>query len=252
MRVSAVSYLNTKPFLYGLFQSGLDQELSISLDMPALCAQKLVNKQADIGLVPVAAIPSIQDVRVISDFCIGTEGEVKTVCIYAQCPIEEITTLYLDYQSRTSVALTRYLVQHYWKIQPQLIAAKAGYENTISGTTAALIIGDRTIGLDDQYPYIYDLGTAWKTHTGLPFVFAAWVATRPLSADFEAKFNAALALGIERRAQVAQLFQSSHPNFSVYDYYHQYIDYQLTKDKRQALDRFLGLLNPSPSVSASK
>lgn len=249
IKISAVSYLNTKPFLYGIFQAGLEDMLDISLDMPSECARKLVEGEVDLGLIPVAAIPEIETPHIVSDFCIGTEGEVKTVCIYAQCPIESITHLYLDYQSRTSVALARYLIQNYWKITPEFIPAKAGFESKIEGTTAALIIGDRTIGLEDKYPYIYDLGTIWKEHTELPFVFAAWVSNKPLSKDFLTTFNQALQLGIDKRGQVAALFQSCYADFSVADYYYRYINYNLDLSKKKALDLFLNYIAPQKAAA---
>lgn len=252
LKISAVSYLNTKPFLYGLFQSGLENSIHLSLDIPSECARKLIAGEVDLGLIPVAVIPQLKTPYIISDYCIGTEGAVKTVCIYANCPIEEITHLYLDYQSRTSVALTRYLVANYWKIKPQFIPAKVGFEQEIKHRTAALIIGDRTIDMDVSYPYVYDLGEIWKKHTNLPFVFAAWVSNTPLPPSFLKEFNKALELGIQKRHQVAQLFQSSYLNFDVHDYYHKYIDYELTKEKRQALKLFLNYIEPKREALQSK
>lgn len=252
LKISAVSYLNTKPFLYGLFQSELENSIDLSLDIPSECARKLIAGEVDLGLIPVAVIPQLKTPHIISDFCIGTEGAVKTVCIYSNCPIEEITHLYLDYQSRTSVALTRYLVANYWKINPQFINAKAGFEAEIKHKTAALIIGDRTIDMAVSYPYVYDLGEIWKEHTNLPFVFAAWVSNVELPQDFLKQFNKALGFGIQKRAQVAQLFQSSYLNFNVHDYYHKYIDYELTHKKRQALKLFLNYIEPKREVLESK
>ncbi|BDS10236.1 menaquinone biosynthetic enzyme MqnA/MqnD family protein [Aureispira anguillae] len=251
-KISAVSYLNTKPFLYGLFQSELDQVVDLSLDIPSECARKLIAGEVDLGLIPVAAIPQLETPHIISDFCIGTEGAVKTVCIYSACPIEEVTHLYLDYQSKTSVALTRYLITNYWKINPQFINALAGFEQKIGDKTAALIIGDRTIGLEGKYAYTYDLGEIWKKHTNLPFVFAAWVSNRQLPTSFLDKFTAALELGIQKRHQVAQLFQSSYLGFDVHQYYHRYIDYELTTEKRQALKLFLEYIAPKREVLVSK
>lgn len=252
-RVSAVSYLNTKPFLYGLFQSGMDQQLSLSLDIPSECARKLIEGEVDLGLVPVAIIPQLgATAQVISDYCIGTLGAVKTVCLYSQVPIEEVTELYLDYHSRTSAALTRYLLQDYWGIQPRLLPAQPGYERRLKGSTAGLIIGDRTIGLDNQYVYQYDLGEIWRAHTGLPFVFAAWVSRKPLPAAFMESFNRSLGQGVQQRHQVAQLFESSHPNFSVHEYYHRYIDYDLTPQKRQALTLFLEQVRQQPQLTPQR
>lgn len=252
IRISAVAYLNTKPFLYGLFQSGLDKELDISLDIPSVCAQKLQTGAVDLGLVPVAIIPQLISPRLISDYCIGAEGAVKTVCLYSQVPIEEVRELYLDYHSRTSAALTRYLLTDYWGIQPRLLPAQPGYEQRLRGHTAGLVIGDRTIGLEERYAHVYDLGTIWKIHTGLPFVFAAWVSQKALPKDFEERFNRALGQGVQQRHQVAQLFESSHPQFSVHEYYHRYIHYDLTPDKRQALDLFLEQVRQQPTLEVQR
>lgn len=249
IKISAVSYLNTKPFLYGIFQHDLKEDLDLKLDIPSKCAQKLIDGDVDLGLVPVAVIPQIETPHIISDFCIGTLGAVKTVCIYSHCPIEEVEVLYLDYHSRTSAALTKYLIEDYWKIKPEIVQASAGFEQKIQGKTAALIIGDRTIGLEDQYPYIYDLGAIWKKHTGLPFVFAAWVSNKPLSKEFIKTFNQALYTGWTKREEVAQLFQSCYNGFSVEDYYCKYIDYELTKEKKKALELFLHYISPKKVVS---
>lgn len=252
IKTSAVSYLNTKPFLYGLFQSEIENAIDLSLDIPSECARKLISGEVDLGLVPVAIIPQLKTPHIISNFCIGTEGAVKTVCIYSNCPIEEIEDLYLDYHSRTSAALTHYLVSNYWKITPKLLNAKIGFEDKIKAKTAALIIGDRTIDLEGKYAYVYDLGEIWKKHTNLPFVFAAWVSNTLLPSSFLEPFNEALKLGIQKRAQVAQLFQSNYPSFSVYDYYHKYIDYELTATKQQGLKLFLDSIELKKKTLVSK
>jgi len=248
IKISAVSYLNTKPFLYGLERSDLIDEVDLSLDIPADCATKLAEGTVDLGLVPVAVIPQVRNASVVADFCIGTEGAVKTVCIYSEVPIEDIDELYLDYQSRTSVALTKYLIRNHWQISPKLIQAKVGYERKIEGKTAALIIGDRTIGLEGRYAYTYDLGTVWKEHTGLPFVFAAWVSNKPLPSLFLSKFNAALKYGIDNRSIVAAIQQADFGGFSVSDYYYKYINYHLDAPKKEALQLFMQYISPQTEL----
>ena len=157
IKISAVSYLNSKPFLYGLFRNDFDKTFSLALDYPSECARKLINHEVDLGLVPVAVIPEIENAQIISDFCIGADGPVKTVCIYAELPIEEIKEIYLDYQSRTSVQLLKILLKKYWMLSPKLIDTPKDYINKIKQNTAALVIGDRTIGLEQRFPYVYDL-----------------------------------------------------------------------------------------------
>lgn len=239
LKISAVSYLNSKPFLYGLFRNDFDKTFSLSLDYPSECGRKLANFEADLGLVPVALIPHIKNAQIISDFCISADGPVKTVCIFSSLPLEEVDSVYLDYQSRTSVQLLKVLLKDYWKLSPNLIEAPLDYIDKIGGKTAGLIIGDRTFGLGKKYPYVYDLSEAWKNYCGLPFVFAAWVSNRELPQDFINDFNACLADGVERKNQVAQLFQSSHLNFDVFEYYTKYISFDFDSLKKESLNCFL-------------
>ncbi len=251
-KLTAVSYLNTKPLLYGIFKSKIAERIELQLDMPSVCAQKLKDGRADIGLVPVAIIPELDRPHIVSDYCIGTIGAVKTVCLYGERPIEEWDVLYLDYQSRTSVELTKILLRDYWKLRMELRNAEPGYELTISGTTGGLVIGDRAIGLDERYPYVYDLGEAWLAHTGLPFVFAAWVSNKPLEADFIKAFNLALQRGIEEIPQLVYLIPSPQPNFDLQSYYTQNISYHFDKLKKKALDLFLSELRQNAQLAANQ
>ena len=158
IKVTAVSYLNTKPLLYGILRSPIAQKMDLSLDIPAKCAARLKSGEVDLGLVPVAILPELNEPTIISNYCIGAVGAVNTVCIYSQVPIEETTDLWLDHHSRTSVALTKILLKEYWGINPTLLPAQEGYISQIKGSTAGLVIGDRTIGLENKFKYIYDLG----------------------------------------------------------------------------------------------
>jgi len=252
-KVTAVSYLNTKPLLYGIFKSDIAKKIDLQLDMPSVCAQKLKDGRADLGLVPVAIIPELATPHIISDYCIGTVGAVKTVCLYGDRPIEEWTAVYLDYQSRTSVELTKFLLKEHWKLKPQLLAAQPGYESAIGGTTGGLVIGDRTVGLEEQFPYVYDLGEAWMVHTGLPFVFAAWVSNRPLDEDFVTEFNLALQVGLAAIPELIYLLPVSQKGFNLQEYYTKYISYRLDDAKRRALSLFLSLISQKeqPTVRQS-
>ncbi|NJL73948.1 MAG: menaquinone biosynthesis protein [Saprospiraceae bacterium] len=239
LTVTAVTYLNTKPFLYGIVKSGFDAQIQLELDIPSQCAKKLASGAAQIGLIPVAAIPELNNAQIISDYCIGTLNEVKTVCLYSDYPIEALTHLYLDFHSRTSVELTKILLREYWGVTPKLLPAGSDYIQKIGGSVGGLIIGDRTIGLEDKYPFVYDLGAAWHDLTGLPFVFAAWVSTVPLSDTFIQQFNQALQLGLDSIPQLLYLLQSPDPNFSLDRYFNQYISYTFNEKKREALQLFL-------------
>ena len=244
IKITAVSYLNTKPLLYGIFKSKIAKNIDLQLDIPSDCATKLKNGEVDLGLVPVAIIPEIEGAQVISDYCIGSEGSVKTVAIFAEQPIETLDHIYLDFHSRTSVELAKILVREYWQLSPTFIPAQEGYLDHIKGSTGGLVIGDRTIGLEDQFAYSYDLGTAWTDYTGLPFVFAAWVSRKPLSPDFIREFNRGLKMGVEAVPELIYLLPKPSSGFDLNEYFTHYISYELDAAKRKALQRFLQYLSP--------
>lgn len=241
IRISAVSYLNTIPFLYGLeHKLSYEQEVQISRDIPSVCAQKLLNKEVDLGLVPVAIIPRLTEAHIISDFCIGAEGKVASVLLLSEVPLQDIQSIYLDYQSRTSVQLCRILCEQYWGINPQFIDAKEGYENSISGSQAAVVIGDRAFKLKDKFPFVYDLSEEWQQWKNLPFVFATWVSNRELPKDFIHDFNIALQYGVERIDDAIQYFQRQELDLNLQsEYLKTYIKYRLDSSKRSAMDSFL-------------
>ena len=217
IKVGAVSYLNTKPLIYGFEQGMMADEIDLVIDYPANVAKLLVENKIDIGLIPVAAILHLKEHYIISDYCIGCDGEVASVCLFSQVPIHEIETILLDYQSKTSVALLQLLLKEHWKIEPTLIESSADYEKDIKGTTAGLVIGDRAFRQRLISSYIYDLGLAWKEVTGLPFVFAAWVSNKEIDADFVEQFNRANKYGLERLEEVVE--KNTSPHFDLRSYY---------------------------------
>ena len=248
--MTAVSYLNTKPFLYGIFQSTIQNQITLSLDIPSVCAAKLASGEADLGLVPVAVIPQLKTTHIISDYCIGAVGAVKTVCIYSDVPLENVRALYLDYHSRTSVALTQLLLEKHWHLSPILLNSTEGYIDNIGGTTAGLVIGDKTIGLDKRFKYVYDLGEIWQQYTGgMPFVFAAWVSNRKLPFDFIQAFNKALQLGLAHIPQLIYILPTQEAGFDLKEYFTHHISYDLDAAKKLALQRFLTEIGMTKKVT---
>ena len=176
VNVVTVEYLNTKPFLEGLRRSTISDLIDIEIAHPAKCAEKIISAQGEIGLIPVGALPFLDDYEIISDFCLGCDGAVSSVCIFSEIPLNKCDTIILDYQSRSSVVLTKYLHEKYWLYDLKFVQGKPGYEKKIQDRTAGLVIGDRCFNLKEIFPYHLDLGEAWKKYTELPFVFAVWVS----------------------------------------------------------------------------
>lgn len=244
--ISLVSYLNTKPFLYGLQHSAIREKLDLQLDIPSVGGKKILENKVDIGLVPVAVLAQLDDARIISDYCIGADGPVKSVCVYAERPIEELDQIFLDHHSLTSVQLLKILLREYWKVTPALPAATEGYIDHIAGSTGGLVIGDRAIRLNSKFPYVYDLAEAWKSMTGLPFVFAAWITRKQPFTDNLFELNEAFKYGVHHIGEVAAEYHSELLSQSdLADYLTNNIDYNLNADKRRALDLFLSKIKNS-------
>jgi chorismate dehydratase len=237
IKISAVNYSNTLPFIYGLEHSDIKNEIELSLDIPSLCAQKLIEDKVDIGLIPVAAILDLPESHIISDFCIGANGAVNSVFIFSNCPIEEIEILQLDPQSKTSNQLAIVLLKNYWKVNPKKINNALDYAISAQAKTAFVQIGDRTFGKKNSFEYIYDLAEEWLNFTGLPFVFAAWVSNKKIEPQFIEKLNIALKFGLDNREEVIKQAIKTD-GFDLADYLYHKIDYNLDDVKREALSRF--------------
>jgi len=248
LKISIVSYLNSLPLLHGLKNSDLADEIEITEDNPAQCAEKLKTGIVDIGLIPVAVLKEVENVSVFSDFCIGCDGNVDSVLLVSEEPIEKIDVILLDYQSRTSVQLVQVIAKNHWSKNFNYIQAKQGYEKEIVGTTAGVIIGDRALAARHRFKFIYDLGAEWKAMTGLPFVFAVWATTSKLEQNFIDKFNKALSTGI---ASIATL-SANQPNSllnqeAILDYWTRCIKYEFKDSQQVAMNKFLELINTEKS-----
>lgn len=244
IKVSIVSYLNSKPFVYGIEHSGIINEIELQLDIPSICAKKMIEGTVDLGLIPVAVLPLLKEKYIISDYCIGAVGKVASVMLYSNVPLEEISTILLDYQSRTSVTLVKVLAQNFWKIMPDWVSAEVDFESKINGSTGAVIIGDRTFEIGNKYKYVYDLAEEWEKFTQLPFVFACWVANKKLPDSFLYDFNSALQFGLDnRKPLIAELKKDLKYSSDIETYLTKNIDYDYNTSKKEALELFLKYLS---------
>ena len=235
IKISAVAYTNTKPFIYGLKHSAVLDQIDLSLDIPTDCAAKLIDGTVDVGLIPVAAIPLVPNAQIIADYCIGSVGAVNSVFIFSSVPVQEIRTLRLDSHSRTSNNLAKVLLKFHFK-------QDVSYTTDADAVTDAIVlIGDRTFGKKDEYAFVYDMGEEWMKLTGLPFVYAAWVANKPIPESFITEFNTALKSGLDQRAQVLKELPVN-PDFDLEDYLMHKLDFELTAQKKEALSLFLSYI----------
>jgi len=216
------------------------EQVELIEEYPSKIAGMLVDGTIDVGLVPVAIIPKLKEWNILPGYCIGAEGNVASVCLFSEQPMENINKVLLDYQSRSSVNLCKILLKHYWKKEVVLEGASEDFREQIKGSTAGVVIGDRALEQRKISPYMYDLAGAWKAMTGLPFLFAAWIANKKLPDDFITLFNEANALGLNNIDAIIE--ENPYDTYSLKTYYTQNISYNLTEDKMKGLELFLKLL----------
>jgi chorismate dehydratase len=239
--ISIVNYTNTLPFKWALRRNQLLSEVDLQEDIPSICAQKLKYNQVDLALVPVALLPELDNYYIATDYCIGAVGPVESVKLYSKVPLQQIRKVVLDYQSKSSITLTRVLFRFFWKSDVEFVDARPGFEDKIDADAAAVVIGDRTFSLNGKFEFEVDLAEEWQKQTGLPFVFAAWVSTKQLDQSFTDRFNAVLKHGVTNIPQaVADDFKPGllSPEKTI-DYLTNKISYPLDAKKRKGLSLFL-------------
>jgi chorismate dehydratase len=246
IRISAVKYANTYPFIYGLTESGFDKKIILETDHPADCGAKLIKGNVDIGLIPVASLPKLKEYHIISDYCIGANGNVRTVLLLSNCHFEEIETVYLDYRSRSSVALSKVLAKNFWNREFRWMNTSKGFDfRNIALKEAVVLIGDQCFEYEKSFRFKIDLAMEWKDFSGLPFVFACWTANRLLDKVFLAEFNQALKLGVSNIEKVVAKFTDAGTITGeiLQKYLTENIDYNLNEEKKKGLKLFLELMS---------
>jgi chorismate dehydratase len=244
IKVGIVNYLNTKPLIYGLQRTPIKDQIELREEYPSRLAEMLKHDEIDLGLIPIAVLPEIPDYKIIGNYCIAAEGEVASVCLFSEVPMNEIKKVYLDYQSRSSVALLKWLMREYWGSDAELIqATDDNFRKKIEGTTAGLVIGDRALQQRKISTFIYDLSSEWRKITGLPFVFAAWISKKEFDHEFTQLFNDANGLGLDHLDEIAA--ENSFPDFNLEKYYRFHISYLLDDRKKQGMEKFLDIVSQS-------
>ena len=177
LRVGAVSYLNSKPLIEG-FSVALPGA-SLLLDVPSRLADELQNGRLDVALIPSVEAFSDPDYVIVSDACVATCGPVMSVKLYSRVPLGEIRTLALDEGSRTSACLTKVILSEQFGVTPKIESLPLHQGTEATTADAILLIGDRAMHAPaEPFHTVWDLGEEWLRWTGLPFVFAMWVARR--------------------------------------------------------------------------
>ena len=239
-KIGAVSYLNTKPLVAGLVPRAPDYDLMF--DLPSRLADQLAQGELDVALIPVIEAAANPDYTIVSDACIACHGPVWSVKLFSKVPLPEIKTLALDEGSRTSRALTRIYLANKFGVKPDCELLPINQDWTQSNCDAALVIGDRAMKTEAmEFPISLDLGTAWNSWTGMPFVFAVWAARAGTDLELvSGLLSEARDIGLQRLPEIAA-DQAKHYDLSHEDclrYLEEHIHYYLGDKEKQGMDMY--------------
>jgi chorismate dehydratase len=234
VRVAAVSFLNTKPLIYGL-----GSEVELKLAVPSELLDLLRLGHAEVALLPVADIPKVPGAQILAAAGgIGSDGETHTVRIFSDRPIDEITTLKCDTDSHTSVQLARIILRERFGVEPRIEPLDRG----MPPAGPCLLIGDKVIAeAPPAMPVQIDLGSEWKALTGLPFVFAAWTAAGGnAGAAIAARLARARQEGLAHVDEIVAEFAAARgwPPALLKKYYTEYLKYEIGPRELSAINLF--------------
>jgi chorismate dehydratase len=251
--LGVVSYLNALPLYRTLEASG---KVRVRRAVPSRLAAMLDAGQCDAAIMPVVDFLRGVGSRMISDACIGTkiegDGAVESVLLFHRVPLEKIQSVAVDTGSHTSVALTRILLADAYGVLPPFREHAPNLAQMLQECEAALLIGDAALeaknaveaSLDFPHHHILDLGRAWKKLTGLPFVFAAWIARGDLSENDAQVLAGVLQAGRDEGvASIPRLVAENSiatilPHLQIETYLRQSIEFHLSDLHRKGLEEF--------------
>lgn len=241
VRIGAVSYLNTKPLVYGI-ENRL-QDASVSFDLPSRLADQLRDWELDLALIPsVEYFRNASEYKIVSDACIACRGPVWSVRLLSRVPVLEIKTLALDEGSRTSAALVQVLLSEQYGLRPELIPLAIDQGPDDAEADAVLLIGDRAMHPSTgMYQEIWDLGDRWCRWSELPFVFAMWVGRKDVDfGDVEQALEQCRDDGLKNLEPIAQAEAGSHglTTSDCMAYFSRYLHFTLGPGERRGLDLF--------------
>lgn len=243
LRICAVSYLNTAPLVWGLLHGPQRGMANLSFAVPSECARRVVEGEADLGIVPVVEMER-HGLLPCSDLCIACRGEVRSILLFARRPWPEVRTLAADLGSRTSVQLARIVLRERHGVEPEVRQMPPSLPDMLESADAALLIGDAALSVDPQtagLPWL-DLGQAWLELTGLPMVFALWAGRPPLpDRRLPELLEASFSYGLANLESIIKIEASARgfPQELVARYFERNVTWRLGQQERAGLERFL-------------
>lgn len=233
MKISLVSYLNSYPFHYGLIQAPRGLYSRLEIVNPAQCAKNFAEEISDVALVPVGALASLKNYKIIEPFCIAANGPVRSVLLLSNKSVDKIKTIAPDTDSRSSNQLVKVLCRNHWKIEPEFVPQELPSD-------AIIAIGDKAFSMAANFEFKYDLSDEWKNMTGLPFVFAVWISRIGMDESRLPNLNRALEFGVNFASEAISHFGSAGlPMSDAISYVKRNIRYRMDEDSKRGMEYFM-------------
>ena len=241
VRLGAVGYLNARPLVFGLDRS---PRFDLRYDVPSECARLLHAGDIDLGLIPSIEYLRGDSYRIVPDVAIASRGPVASVALFTTRPMADVRSIVMDTSSRTSAALVRVLCARLFKIDPAIEAHSPDLNAMLDRADAALIIGDKALvwdpGVEREIQKI-DLGEAWTSLSGLPFVWAFWAGPAGVvTADDVSALQKAREAGVEQSDTIGREYFRDVPQHRELGarYLRDNIKYYLGAEERAGLELF--------------
>ncbi len=181
LRVGIVDFLNSKPLGWAFHRGVLDRDFEPRYHRPATVARLMAQGELDVGLLPSIEVPRLGNLSILPELCVSSDHEVRSVILVSRRDLSEVRRVALDTSSRTSAALVRILFRDLWSGDPEFLPHSPDLSAMLDVADAALLIGDPALHVDAEQYRVHDLAAAWKSLTGLPFVFAVWAVAEGVS-----------------------------------------------------------------------
>lgn len=245
-RVAASSYLNTAPLIWSFARGARRGEVELLTDTaPARCADMLARGQVEAALVPVIEYQRLPEAVVVPGVCVGARSKVHSVVLVTRgLRLEDVNSVALSIESRTSVALVEVIFREFVGRVPKLEPFVPTLGEMLREHDAALVIGDPAMTFRREGLRVYDMAALWREFTGLGFVFAMWMAHESAAGRIgQVNFAAARDEGLARVEEIAAEYETelARPRAELVDYLTRNICFELDEEMRAGLELFFKL-----------
>jgi chorismate dehydratase len=245
-RVAASSYLNTAPLIWSFARGGRRGEVELLTDTaPARCADMLARGHVEAALVPVIEYQRLPETLVVPGVCVGAREEVHSVVLVTRgMQLEEVGSVALSTESRTSAALVEVIFREFLGRAPRLEPFEPQLADMLERHDAALVIGDPAMTFEREGLRVYDMAALWRGFTGLGFVFAMWMAAESASERVRRiDFAAARDEGLAAVEEIAAGYERElgRPRADLVRYLCENISFELDEEMRAGLELFFRL-----------